>query len=55
MVKLIMKDLNLAIQAAESVGASCEETKRAYATYEKLHKLGYSDKDFSFIYQYIKH
>jgi len=54
MVKLIKKDLKLAIDAATEGGATCAETQRAWEMYSKLDEMGYSDKDFSFVYQYFK-
>jgi 3-hydroxyisobutyrate dehydrogenase len=35
-VKLIMKDLNLALEAAKTVGASCTETERARDMYKDI-------------------
>jgi len=50
MVKLIRKDLGLALEAAHSVDAVCEETQRAFDMYSRLDELGYADKDFGMIY-----
>jgi len=53
MVKLIKKDLQLAIDAATAGGAACEKSKNAWAYYDAIDKLGYGDKDLGFVYEYI--
>lgn len=50
MVKLIMKDLRLAVESANEVGASCIETQRAFEMYSRLDEMGYSNKDFGIVY-----
>jgi 3-hydroxyisobutyrate dehydrogenase len=50
MVKLIKKDLQLAIDAAEGAGAVCDESKIAWGYYDRLDKLGYGEKDLGFVY-----
>ena len=53
MIRLILKDLGLALEAAKSADAVSEETARAYEMYARLDALGYGDKDFGLVYQYI--
>jgi 3-hydroxyisobutyrate dehydrogenase len=53
MVKLIKKDLQLAIDAATAGGAACEKSKVAWGYYDAIDKLGYGEKDLGFVYQYI--
>ena len=50
MIRLVMKDLSLAIEAAQSVGAVSEETQRAYDMYARINELGYGDRDFGIVY-----
>ncbi len=52
MVKLIRKDLGLAIDAAESCGATTEFGEKCLHYYEHLEK-DWANKDFGFVYQYI--
>ena len=50
MIKLIVKDLGLAITAAKEGDAISVETQRAHDIYSHMMELGYGDKDFSFVY-----
>lgn len=50
MIKLITKDMGLAISAAEEGKAISAETQRAFDIYSHMMELGYGDKDFSFVY-----
>ena len=50
MVKLITKDMGLAISAAKEGGAISAETQRAFDIYSHMMELGYGDKDFSYVY-----
>jgi|NorSeaMetagenome_1021524.scaffolds.fasta_scaffold141639_2 3-hydroxyisobutyrate dehydrogenase len=54
MIKLIHKDLGLAISAANEGEAISSETLRAHGIYGHMMELGYGDKDFSFVYQYFR-
>lgn len=50
MIKLITKDMGLAISAAKEGEAISAETQRAFDIYSHMMELGYGDKDFSFVY-----
>lgn len=50
---LLVKDLNLAIDAAKEGGALSEFTSAAAQYYEDVEKKGGANKDFSYVYQYI--
>ena len=52
-VDLIKKDLGLALEAANSVGAQTEFGEAAFDTYDSVSKKGFGKKDYSFVFQYI--
>jgi len=47
------KDLSLAIEAAEYIGANVDIAKKAHDFYDQVSAAGYGDKDFGYVYQYI--
>lgn len=54
MVKLMLKDLGLALESAKQCNGIKDSAESAHALYKKINDLGYGDKDFGFAYQYIK-
>lgn len=54
LVKLIAKDLGLAENAALSCGAPVPLTAITHQLYRSLMVNGYGDKDFAYIYQFLK-
>jgi len=50
MVKLLHKDLGLAVQAAKDCGATLKECGPNVAVYERMMELGLGDKDYSYVY-----
>jgi 3-hydroxyisobutyrate dehydrogenase len=50
MIKLIAKDMGLAITAAKEGDAISAETQRAFDIYSHMMELGYGDKDFTYLY-----
>jgi len=50
MVKLLHKDLGLAVQAAKDCGATLQECGPNVAVYERMMELGLGDKDYSYVY-----
>jgi len=50
---LMKKDLSLAIEAAEYIGANVDIAKKAHDFYDQVSAAGYGDKDFGYVYQYI--
>jgi len=54
MVKLLHKDLGLAVQAAADCGQTLRECGPNVAVYERMMELGLGDKDYSYVYQYFK-
>ena len=50
-VKLMLKDLSLAMQSAKSYNQKLELGKQAFALYEKHFKDGFDKKDFSHIFK----
>jgi 3-hydroxyisobutyrate dehydrogenase len=50
MIKLIAKDMGLAITAAKEGDAISAETQRAFDIYSHMMELGYGDKDFTYVY-----
>jgi len=53
-VDLMRKDLQLALQAANSVNASTPLAGSVKQLYDMVSSRGYGDKDFSFLYQFVK-
>ena len=50
---LMLKDLGIANEAANQVGARTEVGEHVKKIYEDICKKGYSNKDFSYVFQYI--
>lgn len=53
MVKLIKKDLALAMESAKLGNADAGLAANSIDYYTQLEKQGYGDKDFGFVYQYL--
>lgn len=53
-VALILKDLGIAIEAAQQVNASLPLGDKTREMYDTLVKKGFDNKDFSYVYQYLK-
>jgi len=53
MVKLIKKDLALALDSSKAGNADTGLAATAIEYYTQLEKLGFGDKDFGFVYQYL--
>ncbi|XP_075223048.1 3-hydroxyisobutyrate dehydrogenase, mitochondrial isoform X2 [Lycorma delicatula] len=54
LTKLLIKDLNLAKNAAERSSSPIPLGELALNLYNNMTKAGHSDRDFSFIYEFIK-
>ena len=52
-VGLIRKDLALALECADKVGAKLEFCEEAMDYYRHLEKKGHGGKDFGYVFQYI--
>jgi 3-hydroxyisobutyrate dehydrogenase-like beta-hydroxyacid dehydrogenase len=52
-VGLIRKDLALALECADKVGAKLEFGEEAMEYYRHLEKKGHGGKDFGYVFQYI--
>lgn len=52
---LMLKDLSLAIESADYIGANVDVAKKAYAFFEDIQKQGFGQKDFGMAYQHIYH
>jgi 3-hydroxyisobutyrate dehydrogenase len=50
---LMRKDISLAMEAADHVGASVEFGKKAIDYYIDVEKKGFAQKDFGYVYQYV--
>jgi len=53
MVKLVKKDLALALEAAKEGNCDTHMTETAVEYYSQLEKLGYGDKDLGFVYPFL--
>jgi len=53
-VDLMLKDIRLALEAAESVGVKLPAGNTAASTYADISKAGAGRKDFAYVYEYLK-
>jgi 3-hydroxyisobutyrate dehydrogenase len=52
--ELMMKDIKIALETAQEVGAHLGLGKRSYEYYNRSKELGAGNKDFGYVYQVIK-
>jgi 3-hydroxyisobutyrate dehydrogenase len=52
-VDLMLKDMNLALETAESVNVKLELGQKAADNYQAISNAGNGKKDFGFVYQHV--
>lgn len=52
-VDLMLKDMNLALETAESVNAKLELGQKAADNYQAISNAGHGKKDFGYVYQHV--